>query len=414
MRYALLLFSLLFGASPIWGQFSPEIDSSFGNNGIFNLPYHTTSQQDLFLQSDGKILVLAEKHFNNDSTHVLFMRLNSNGKFDSTYANNGINLPNTLFRPTYPHARPVLLSNDDLVIAGAGRFSPEGISNVVVHKYLSDGTPDVQFGSGGTVQFKEDSISLELQDIVADVDDQIYVLYKGYFFGQDTVITKCLLSKLRADGQPDDSFGVNGMLVINDTLNYHSTVGLAVSQDGSIYLTGESGTPQNYIGATFVQKINADWTFSEIFRSENKSFASLKISTDEDEKVILIRTLFGGTYEVWRLMPNGMPDVSFAQNGVLIDNPTLKRRNIGDFVLQPDGKLLLGLSGGATALRINANGTQDYSFDLDGVTDVLYNYNIDFGYATSSGIVIQEDGKIVFLIEDGDFKIKIMRIKSVP
>ncbi|MBC7775289.1 MAG: hypothetical protein H7246_07615 [Phycisphaerae bacterium] len=413
MKHLTLILTLLLNSFALLAQYDIVFDSTFSGDGVALLPFSITNQQGVFLQSDGKIVLMSEKRINFDSAVFTMLRLDADGGLDATYNNTGINNAPTLFGQD-PYSIGLLLPSNDLIVAGSGQPTPWYSRSIVLHKYLENGTKDALFGNSGAVTLTEDSLSLYCKDLKIHNDTSVYVLFGGDFFGVDTFIRRNLLYKINTNGSIDSSFAVNGRFEIPPSVLY-TVDHMAVSDDGSIYLLGAI-YPAVGEDTTKIVKLDPDLTFDHGFKFKliDGDLYVTEINLDEDGKVIAIASKFGSGFRLWRLMPDGSLDNSFSRDGVFHENLHFDVGGPSRMIEQPDGKLLFALGGGANAMRVNPNGTMDYSFDLDGVSEIVSNTDASFNYVASSGIVLQPDGKMIFITENESDLIKIVRVKARP
>lgn len=413
MKHLILIFTMLFGSLTLFGQYDYLRDPSFGNGGIVTVPFSISALKGIFLQSDGKMVLLAEHRVNFDSATFKVLRLTADGVLDATYNNTGINDDPTLFSSYYYYPTGLLLPNNELLVAGTGLVTPWYSSSVIVHKYRENGTMDDSFGDGGALSLTEDSLSLFCQDLKVYQDSSILVLYEGSYFGADTVIQKNWICKIDKNGQIDSSFASNGKLEFSPML-LSSAKKMVLSADGSIYILATYNANFSYYD--LIVKLNPDFSIDPGFQFvlDDYYYGISEIGVDEDSKLIIAASKFGSGFKLWRYMPNGTLDNSFSKDGEFSENLNRDIGGVRHFMAQPDGKLLFSFTGGAVAMRVNANGTMDYSFDLDGVAEVLPISDANFNYSAASGLVLQPDGKLVFMTEDENDFIQIIRIITRP
>lgn len=406
-------FTLLLGfwlkSFALFSQYDVLLDSTFSEDGIVSFPYVTTTENGVFLQSDGKILLMAEQKIAFDSAKFTVLRLEENGMLDTTYNHSGISDSSNLlsvgssFDPI-----GLLLNNNDLLVAGSGYSTPWKSRSIVIHKYLEDGRIDTHFGKNGSVILTEDSLLLGCRDMIAFNDSSFLILIGGDFFGVNSYIKRNILYKIKNNGKIDSSFAFNGRLSIPlFKLNYPYK--MALSEDESLYLLGETS-----LGVSRkVVKINPDLSLEDVFVYQNNdtNFYDAEIFTDEDGKIILGTSEYRTKFKLWRLMPNGDLDISFNKEGVLEDYIHIPTNGLGRIIQLTDGKLLISLNGGAMAMRVNPNGTLDYSFDLDGISEIVPYNSVT---TKSSGLALQPDGKIIFMTGIQSGTIKIIRVKTRP
>lgn len=192
---------------------SGEIDTSFGVKGTFTFtpqPFQADPTEifneitSVIATSDGDVMIaiLQElKHGEEESQASILYKIGTNGKFDSTFGNNG-----TLIPQQDPGA-----DGAQIAPAGDGKFVLLGQlvsfeSNL--SRYNLDGTLDTSFGQGGNAP-----LEFEIQ----------FPSYEAPFVQPDGKILipadsnpdsggEAYLIRLNADGSPDKSFADNGLL----------------------------------------------------------------------------------------------------------------------------------------------------------------------------------------------------------
>jgi uncharacterized delta-60 repeat protein len=135
---------------------SGEVDTNFGSGGTVILEDEQASFA-MTLQSEDKIIVVGMTDgngFSNDD--FIVMRLTANGTPDDSFGNAG--KTTTDFGPFQDTAQAVTVQTDGkIVVAGFTLFeSPAaGGGDFALARYITDGTPDPEFGDGGklTIDF---------------------------------------------------------------------------------------------------------------------------------------------------------------------------------------------------------------------------------------------------------------------
>jgi uncharacterized delta-60 repeat protein len=198
--------------------------------------------------------------------------------------------------------------------------------------------------------------------------------------GATTALTRNHIARLNADGSVDATF----------ELDEGGRILASVTQaDGRIVV---GGTFTSVGGAThnYLARLNADGTVDPSYNPDfNGRVYALAYETGSGKTIVggAFTTIGGESRNhIARLNPNGTIDSEF--------NPNIDGQ-VGVIVLQPDGRILVGgtfnsvAPVGATAstsrsnaLRLNANGTLDPTFDPSVNSSV-------------SAIALQSDGKIL-------------------
>jgi len=106
-------------------------------------------------------------------------------------------------------------------------------------------------------------------------------------------------------------------------------------------------------------------------------------------RIVLVGTTYGdplGQHWVRAYLPDGRPDLSFASDGVReLAEP---HRKPVDVVIQPDGRIVVALTGSNGILRLNPDGTPDATFGDGGLRDLGIGSQL-------SDVALQPDGRLV-------------------
>ncbi|WP_309640138.1 T9SS type A sorting domain-containing protein [Flavobacterium sp.] len=201
-------------------------------------------------------------------------------------------------------------------------------------------------------------------------------------------------------GELDLNFGVSGFLITqNEDLDTgHS---LTVMPNDQIVMVG------GYDNFTAI-KLMADGTYDNTFGTQGQllvnfagyNAAGKEVVVQPDGKIIIAGDVFtpGGIYffGVVRLNPDGNLDNSFNGTGKLVFDFDEDMNYLSGVALQPDGKIVVTGQAGTyssadyVAARINADGTLDNSFGINGKQRI----NVQ-GDDRGTCMALQPDGKIL-------------------
>jgi len=238
------------------------------------------------------------------------------------------------------HLASLSLLPDGKVRLG-GYYFHKGENPYMILQYLPDGKPDIAFGSGGRI----------FTDLNAAVEYRALPDGKFRLYGFDTYLDSStfVIQQFLPDGMPDISFGPDGKIFPGHT----------------------------WFGNTY----------------PIQSF-----SLQSHLKIVLV--LQGDDFILARLLPDGQPDLSFGNMGIVITD--LGQPELCNAVYeQEDGTLLAvgrsgtfywwTFSGSSVIIRYMPDGTLDTTFGVNGI--VLGNLDsIQYGM-----LVVQEDQKILAL-----------------
>jgi uncharacterized delta-60 repeat protein len=225
--------------------------------------------------------------------------------------------------------------------------------------------------------------------------------------------------RYRVDGTPDPSFSGDGK-VITDLAGRRDTANaVGIQPDGKIVIVGSSG---RYFA---VIRYNADGTLDSSFSDGGKvllefddlySSSANDLALQGDGRIVAagnVRSDHLSDMAIARFNPDGSLDSGFSGDGKVRTDFGLNYATRGDrangVAIQPDGKIVVGGSGGKSnagnffAARYNADGSLDSSFGEGGSADVDFTdepggeggaswiYHSDYAH----DLALQPDGKIV-------------------
>ena len=250
-------------------------DVTYGENGYVRQEVFDDNAPnvDVCIWEDGSVAFLSR--MTNYTTRLL--KFNAAGAPDEVFAPGGQLILDERF--------------DRIESATAGRLvlysRSEGM--VTLKRLLFDGTPDLNFGVGGTTQVATSSV-FNLTDIKITENGSIALLgYEGDVFNRVTVVYR-----RTATGQPDASFGVNGKLTENFSGYERPEVMLVLPDGGSLIAGNIDFQPIGYRDSLFLA----------------------------------------------RLLPDGSRDISFGHLGVIVTSPLEINIPVA-LLVQPDGKIVL-------------------------------------------------------------------------
>ncbi|AEV31092.1 hypothetical protein Oweho_0068 [Owenweeksia hongkongensis DSM 17368] len=377
-----------------------ELDISFNGNGKF-IHEDKSSDEQIFgvaLQGDGKILIVGPSG-NSGKSETYIFRLDNNGNPDPKFGSQGQVI--TDFGTDYTYGAAVAAQGDGkILIAG---YAEEGDDNGVgLQRLMTDGTPDYSFGDSSIVFFPMDGFSHNFNYVGVQANGKIIVGGRysdggnrpvllrfqsngmpDYNFGDSAVAViinptstiyaykyvmkptgeivgvgetyvnsqqTFALVQFTTNGQPDVSFGSNGVLIINFT-EKASARGVAVQADGKIVAVGyvEDGNSHDNFA---LARVFPDGTLDQNFGVNGKTSAAL-LNDDADASAVAIlgdgKIIVAGTVDgIWnrdfavaRFSSTGKLDKSFSLDGYSTKNMGTGNDYVHNAVLQPNGRLVV-------------------------------------------------------------------------
>lgn len=317
-----------------------------------------------------------------------------------------------------------LNSNDiayDAVLSGGGILmvgSTENLEPQGVLARFANGALDLAFGNGGKVFFAN-----------AKVANDIKLLSDGKIAVAGMSNTGVFVARLNANGSLDTSFGTNGYyrFYANQPESHAVNVDMALSDDGSIFLTGTISIAGTNNTNFYIVKLTTDGSPDATFDGDGVLYSaagslsrtSHTIIVQPDGKPVISGSFVSGPYSDWlvaRYSATGAPDLTFNTTGIksisFFDNPEEAKC----LVLQPDGKIVIG--GNTTSdndpttffalARLTPDGQFDLSFSSDGRAFSGYSYE----NASATSILLDAEGSVYlggYSNRNGSFDYQILK-----
>lgn len=224
------------------------------------------------------------------------------------------------------------------------------------------------------------------------------------------------LIRYNTDGTPDHTFSGDGKATFNFGTSYDDYgYNMALQPDGKILVCGLTDSNSLSHNGMIVLRLNADGSPDQTFGSQgivvinpNSAYCypSVIAYNTATHKIALAGDLWG-TFFIYQMDSTGAPDATFGTGGMVKVAPaTSFSYDVHGLAYQPDGRLVsagtYGANGdiGMYANRFNTDGTPDASFSVDGlVTTKFGSNNVD----RCAGMALQADGKIVLAGYDYDY-----------
>lgn len=187
-----------------------SLDSSFGSeNGKTRIELNFGANAISF-QKDGKIVIAGGSEGTSNSSRFLLARFSANGIIDSSFGEMGTGIVKTDYDRDGDFIKDMVIQPDDkIVVVGTALWGGFGnkIPYIAFARYLKDGNLDPAFGESGKVKLqlpeRSEGLGLGLQ-----LNDKIVVSGYTSFLNSNYVLARYL-----SDGTPDLEFGENGVSV---------------------------------------------------------------------------------------------------------------------------------------------------------------------------------------------------------
>jgi len=218
-----------------------SLDTSFADNGI-RIDGTTDGIRGPFaLQPDGKILVASSRDNGNGSAFAL-IRYNEDGSLDTSFSGNGIvttEIGSEVGSRDYGDS--VFLQLDGKILVLGKSYSPSTGQDFALVRYNSDGSLDTSFSSGGKLTTNFGWLSFTAYSIAIQPDGKILAAGEGLGLGLGSSIDFALV-RLNSDGSLDVSFADDGKQMTDFRLGSDIGNAIALQVDGEILVAGSSFT----------------------------------------------------------------------------------------------------------------------------------------------------------------------------
>ena len=306
-----------------------SLDTSFGTAGHVGL-FTYAARATLAVQSDGKIVLGVASGFTNEFG---VLRLTADGSPDNSFGTDG-----GVFQPGDVFIRDLLIQPDGAIVLAVGDQS-ETNANWTIARFSGSGAIDASFGTGGVVETDFDRAG------VVDPSDHLYsvaLLPDGRLLAGGSSAAIFALAQYLPDGSLDTSYADNGLNVFTiqgGPSPFERISDLKVLPDGKVLAASGNG------GAASLIRFNPDGSLDNSFDDDGFIVGDVpwrELEQIEFDSAGRILGLNSSSSIVARLLPDGTADTSFGSSGssqILSGGPPSSMKA---FVVQPDGKVVLG------------------------------------------------------------------------
>lgn len=341
-----------------------SLDTTFGTGGKV-LTIMGAGARAVAIQSDGKIVAAGYDY----AYSFVLVRYNSDGSLDTTFGVGGKVL--TLIGGG---ASAVAIQSDGKIVAVG--YSYNGIGyDFAMTRYNSNGMLDTTFGSGGKVITNVSAYTFAgsaASGVTIQTDGKILVAGGSY------------LIRYISDGSLDITFGTGGKVISGSY--YETTSGVGIQTDGRILAAGSSwnGFTGSYDFA--LTRYNSDGSPDMTFATSGRAVTTLMslytlgpatVVPDPTNGKIVAAGYSQYEFVLGRYNNDGSPDTTFASGGTILTSGVSYWSNnsfVHDIAVQTDGKIVVAgsfykddVSGYDFALaRHNSDGSIDAGFGSGG------------------------------------------------
>lgn len=269
---------------------------------------------------NGKFLIAGDLNING-KLNIMVARFSSNGVLDTTFGTNGIVTTGVGTNDAY--ARAIRLQSDGKILVG-GNSTLSGSTAYLVARYSSNGVIDASWNGTGVNVTGVGSTGDLLGGMAILPDGKVAVGGGSSFTGG---AAKFSMTRYLTNGALDNSFGSFGRVAFNvGPANIDSAVTLFGQPDGKLLMAGYALNSTETDADIAVARLNTDGSFDSGFNGSGKLVASIGLGIDyatcgtvlSNNKIVIgAITTIGSVYHfgLMRLMPDGQFDSGFGFGG---------------------------------------------------------------------------------------------------
>jgi uncharacterized delta-60 repeat protein len=396
-------------------QSNGSLDLGFGYGGKITTNFGQDSYSlihRLLRESNGGFLAVGATRPDRGAYQTALVRYGPGGGLDTSFGVGGIVTTGGLTSSVRAHA-VTLLADGRIVTAGsgaAGCYAACSGHEFTLTRHTAAGALDPSFGAGGRVITAFPGGASEAYGLVVQPDGK--VVAAGYA-AVDTS-DAFALARYLPDGSLDPSFGSGGLVTTDIDFTFRDAAfTLALQPDGKL-VAGGYAYGAGFTLVRYLSNGNPDPSFgyqgivrTRIDSGEAYAFA---LALQPDGKILAggatapacSQSCPNENFALARYLPNGDLDPAFGAQGVVTTSLALASDDrIYGLALQPDGKIVAGGPAGVNCdnncqssdfglARYLPDGQLDPSFGSSGklTTDLS-------GWDSLAGLALQPDGRIV-------------------
>ncbi|MEO2091099.1 MAG: hypothetical protein ABGY75_16650, partial [Gemmataceae bacterium] len=306
-----------------------SLDPTFGTGGRVTTDFQirtpsTDEGRSVAVQSDGKVVVLGSSGQSGTGRDFAVVRYLTNGTLDPSFGSGGKVIVS--FGPGTDTGSGVVLQGGKILVVGSSYQGGTTGNDFAIARLNSDGSLDSSFGSGGKRLIDFGSLDDRGQAMTLQGDKVVVVgTSKQAATGEDFAI-----ARLNSDGSLDGTFGSGGRMTVDFLSSKQQDNASAVAIQGDkIVVVGNSVVPYFRESASVfaVTRLNSDGSLDSSFGGDGRTtiFAGSQFGYARSVVITNGKILLGGEslhqIALVRLAVDGdEPDPTFGAGGMTIFN----------------------------------------------------------------------------------------------
>jgi uncharacterized delta-60 repeat protein len=331
-----------FGVARLTNDGAPDI--TFSGDGLATATF-TTLEVDATATAldDGRAVVVGDGREDGGPSRFALARFEPDGDADATFGAAGVGRLWTTIDVEGDvdddHATDVAAPGDGTIVVVG---SADGDHRAVVLRYEADGDLDPTFSGNGLAITSRGQGRMRAEAVVIDADGRVVIAGRA---GNDL-----LLARFRADGDPDPTFGSDGVVRI-DLGARERALGLAIDARGRLVVAGMRTTGDG--AAMLLARVRPGGSLDPRFhvdgwRALRAGARATDVRVQADGRIVVAGS-DGGRFVVGRLTATGVSDPTFGGDGIVRTTFACCAAGAAALAPGPGGSTLAG-GGGSRAL----------------------------------------------------------------
>jgi len=216
-----------------------DLDPSFGSDGVLiaDVDASADSARNIATAADGTLVATGYSRDVAGVVRPVLIKASAAGQLDATFGVGGVVTHTVLDGVTESYQ--LAAQGDDFVLAGYGRGASDEKVDVVVYRFLADGSLDSSFGTNGVTRIDLAGQDDRGRNLTVLPDGNIMIVGSGKL---DADNGDAMVVLLDADGAPVESFGESGHLLVDLGGPADAFFGMMLNSDQSaVWIAGFKG-----------------------------------------------------------------------------------------------------------------------------------------------------------------------------
>ncbi len=233
-----------------------SLDNDFDSDGMLTLNFGSTDNVNKVLITQDNKILLAGRIYNGINSDIAIVKLNNNGSFDSDFGVNGVSAIDLSNKNEYVY--DALMDGDKIVVGGEGDVDDNSV--FLIAKYNSDGSLDMTFGTNG-YSIKQVGSKYSSVNSIKKMINGNYILAGGTDINNEDEFSLVSFNK---SGELNIDFSEDGILTFNPKTGNEYLKNLIIQEDGKIIAAGNVAG-NGSISDFGIMRLQADGNIDDTF-----------------------------------------------------------------------------------------------------------------------------------------------------